>query len=79
MPTVGAALPEIEELSIPAVGLTSGSSALRTPTKHHVFPVRASYADDAANIVRHIKTLSFAKVAIIHQDNPFGELVRDTW
>lgn len=78
VPTVGAALPVIEELRIPTVGLTSGSPALRTPTKHYVFPVRASYADEAAYIVRHIKTLSFAKVAIIHQDNPFGELVRDT-
>ncbi len=78
VPTVAAALPVIEELRIPTVGLTSGSPALRTPTKRYVFPVRASYADEAAYIVRHIKTLSFAKVAIIHQDNAFGELVRDT-
>lgn len=78
VPTVAAALPVIEELHIPAVGLTSGSPALRTPTKRYIFPVRASYADEAAYIVRHIKTLSFSKVAIIHQDNPFGELVRDT-
>jgi ABC-type branched-subunit amino acid transport system substrate-binding protein len=78
VPTVAAALPVIEELRIPAVGLTSGSLALRTPLKRYVFPVRASYADEAAYIVRHIKTLSFEKVAIIHQDNPFGELVRDS-
>lgn len=78
VPTVAAALPVIEELRIPTVGLTSGSGALRTPVKRYVFPVRASYADEAAYIVRHIKTLSFANVAIIHQDNPFGELVRDT-
>jgi branched-chain amino acid transport system substrate-binding protein len=78
VPTVAAALPVIEELRIPTVGLTSGSPALRTPVKRYVFPVRASYADEAAYIVRHIKTLSFAKVAIIHQDNAFGELARDT-
>ena len=78
VPTVAAALPVIEELRIPTVGLTTGSPALRTPNKRYVFPVRASYADEAAYIVRHIKTLSFASVAIIHQDNPFGELVRDT-
>ena len=78
VPTVAAALPVLEELRIPAVGLTTGSPALRAPFKRYVFPVRASYADEAAYIVRHIKTLSFAKVAIIHQDNPFGELVRDT-
>lgn len=78
VPTVAAALPVIEELRIPTVGLTSGSPALRTPAKRYVFPVRASYADEAAYIVRHIKTLSFAKVAIIHQDSAFGELARDT-
>jgi branched-chain amino acid transport system substrate-binding protein len=78
VPTVAAALPVIEELRIPAVGLTSGSPALRTPNKRYVFPVRASYADEAAYIVRHIKTLSFARVAVIHQDNAFGELARDT-
>jgi branched-chain amino acid transport system substrate-binding protein len=78
VPTVAAALPVIEELRIPAVGLTSGSPALRAPYKKYVFPVRASYADEAAYIVRHIKTLGFSRVAIIRHDNPFGELVGAT-
>jgi branched-chain amino acid transport system substrate-binding protein len=78
VPTVAAALPVIEELRIPTVGLTSGSPALRVPLKKYVFPVRASYADEAKYLVSHIKTLSLSRVAIIHHENPFGELVRDT-
>jgi branched-chain amino acid transport system substrate-binding protein len=78
VPTVAAALPIIEELRIPAVGLTTGSPALRAPYKKYVFPVRASFADEAAYIVRHIKLLGFSRVAIIRHDNPFGELVGST-
>ncbi len=78
VPTVAAALPVLEELRIPAVGLTSGSPALRAPLKKYVFPVRASYVDEAEYIVGHIKTLGYKRVAIIRQENPFGELVRNT-
>ena len=78
VPTVAAALPVLEELRIPAVGLTSGSPALRTPLKKYVFPVRASYVDEADYIVGHIKTLGYKRVSIIRQENPFGELVRNT-
>jgi branched-chain amino acid transport system substrate-binding protein len=78
VPTVAAALPVIEELRIPAVGLTSGAATLRTPYKKYVFPIRASYADEVAHLIQHIKIFSFSRVVIIHQENPFGELVRDT-
>jgi branched-chain amino acid transport system substrate-binding protein len=78
VPTVAAALPVLEELRIPAVGLTSGSPALRAPLKKYVFPVRASYVDEADYIVGHIKTLGYKRVSIIRQENPFGELVRNT-
>jgi branched-chain amino acid transport system substrate-binding protein len=78
VPTVAAAMPVIEELRIPTVGLTSGSPMLRAPHKRYIFPVRASYADEAAFIAKHMKTMSLNSIAIIRQDNPFGELVRDT-
>ena len=78
VPVVAAALPVIEELRIPAVGLTTGAKALREPFKRYVFPVRASYADEAGHLVRHIKTLGYSRILMIHQDNPFGLLVRDT-
>ena len=41
VPTVAAALPVLKELKIPAVGLTSGTDAVRQPLNRYAFPVRA--------------------------------------
>jgi ABC-type branched-subunit amino acid transport system substrate-binding protein len=78
VPTVAAALPVLAELKIPAVGLTSGTDALRTPLNRYAFPVRASYADEARKLVAHVKTTGISKIAVIYSDNPFGQSVKDT-
>jgi branched-chain amino acid transport system substrate-binding protein len=78
VPTVAAALPVLLELKIPAVGLTSGTAALRKPLNPYAFPVRASYADEAAKLVVHVKTVGISRIAVIYTDNPFGESVKDT-
>ena len=79
VPTIAAALPIIEELRIPTVGLTTGSIALRVPSKRYIFPVRASYADEATSLMRHLKLLNLTAVTLIQQDNAFGSLVRDAF
>ncbi len=76
VPTVAAALPVIEELKIPAVGLTSGADVVRVPFKKFVFAVRASYADESKKLVNHVKTVSITKISVIYSDNPFGESVK---
>lgn len=78
VPTVAAALPVLEQLQVPAVGLTSGTDALRAPTNRHAFPVRASYADEARKLVSHVKVVNITKIAVIHTDNPFGQSVKDS-
>ena len=78
VPTIAAALPVIAELKIPVVGLTSGTNAVRTPHNPYVFPVRASYADEARKLVGHVKTIGITKISIVYTDNPFGESVKDT-
>lgn len=78
VPTVAAALPVLAELKIPAVGLTSGTDALRTPLNRYAFPVRASYADEARKLVGHVKTTGITKISVIYSDNPFGQSVKDT-
>ena len=78
VPTVAAALPVLLELKIPAVGLTSGTAAVRTPHNPYAFPVRASYADEARKLVSHVKTMGLTKVAVMYTDNPFGEAVKST-
>ncbi len=78
VPTVAAALPVLLELKIPAIGLTSGTDALRTPLNRYAFPVRASYAEEARKLVNHVKTVNIAKVSVIYTANPFGESVKNT-
>ena len=78
VPTVAAALPVITGLKLPVIGLTSGTSGVRSPYNPYVFPVRASYADEARKLVGHVKTIGMSKISVIYTDNPFGESVRDT-
>ena len=77
VPTVAAALPVVAELKIPAVGVTSGTAAVRAGYLRYVFPVRASYADEAHLIVSHLKVIGLTKVAIVQQDIAFGQATRD--
>lgn len=78
VPTVAAALPVLLELKVPAIGLTSGTDALRTPLNRYAFPVRASYADEARKLVNHVKTVNITKASVIYSSNPFGESVKNT-
>lgn len=78
VPTVAAALPVLVQLKIPAIGLTSGTDALRTPLNRYAFPVRASYADEARKLVAHVKTVGVTKISVIFSDNPFGQSVKDS-
>ena len=78
VPSVAAALPLFEQLRLPAVGLTSGAAAVRTPVRRYSFPMRASYADESAAIARHFISLNMTKVVVVRQLNPFGASVADT-
>ena len=78
VPTVAAALPVLLDLKIPAVGLTSGTDALRKPLNRYAFPVRASYADEARKLVAHVKVTNINKISVVYTDNPFGESVKNT-
>jgi ABC-type branched-subunit amino acid transport system substrate-binding protein len=77
VPAVAAALPVMEQLRLPAVGLTSGAAAARTPVRRYGFPVRASYADEAGAITKHLASLNLTRVIIVRQSNPFGNSVAD--
>ena len=78
VPTVAAALPVLEQLKIPAVGLTSGTAAVRAPHNPYAFPIRASYAEEAQKLVSQVKTIGVTKISVIYSDNPFGESVKNT-
>lgn len=77
VPTSAAAIPALLELKIPAVGLSTGTDAVRTPFNRYVFPVRAGYADEARKLVSHVKIASITKISVIYMDNPFGISLKD--
>jgi branched-chain amino acid transport system substrate-binding protein len=64
------------ELGQVGVGFTTGSNAFRTQMLRHVFPVRASFAQEAAGIVRHMITLGQKSASVAFVNIPFGQLAK---
>ena len=62
----------LDELRIPAVGVTPGADILRTPGSPWMFHVQASDSAQLKHIVQHLTTIGFSRVAVVYQDIPFG-------
>ena len=55
------------------VGASTGARLLREPHNPHIFHLRAGYAEEIAAIVRHVAGLGTRRIAVFHEDNPFGD------
>jgi branched-chain amino acid transport system substrate-binding protein len=58
---------------VPLVGAMSGAQALRRPVQRQTFHLRASHADETAAIVRQMVTIGVTRVAVLLQDDSFGQ------
>ncbi|HSI48925.1 MAG TPA: ABC transporter substrate-binding protein [Ideonella sp.] len=72
-PTSLAALPLFTAAKVPFVAPYTGAEALRTPFNRYVFNVRASYFDEAAEIVKQITAVGIKRVAVFYQDDSYGQ------
>jgi ABC-type branched-subunit amino acid transport system substrate-binding protein len=73
-PTSAAMLPIAIESGAPFVGAFTGVESLRSPYKPQVVNVRASYFEETEAMVEHLtKDLGAAKIAIMYQDDAFGQ------
>ncbi|WP_159098209.1 ABC transporter substrate-binding protein [Parazoarcus communis] len=63
----------LDRAGMALVGVRSGASALRTPVPARVFHTRASYAAEVNTIVQQMGIMGIKRVAVFHQDDPFGE------
>lgn len=72
VPIVDAVIPVAEEQRIPLIGMTSGASNLRSSGYRYAFPVRASYEQEAAKLLDHLKTIQQSRFTVLVQDNIFG-------
>jgi ABC-type branched-subunit amino acid transport system substrate-binding protein len=66
----------VHENKIPSFGFFTGAEALRTPFRHYMFHVRASYYSEAEGAVSYfVDTLGHEKIAVMYQDDAFGKAV----
>ena len=73
-PTAAAMLPIITDAGVPFIGAFTGAEILRSPYKPLVVNVRASYFEETEAMVEHLtKDLGATKIAIMYQDDAFGQ------
>ncbi len=76
-PTSRAAIPLVLNAQVPYLFPFTGATVLRTPVHRWVFNVRASYADETEEMVERLnQDLGVRKVALLMQDDSFGESVK---
>lgn len=75
-PTTKTVLPLLQQRAIPLVAPVTGAGLLRTPENSNVFHLRASYADEAERIVDFLAQAGWTRVALVTQNDAFGEDVR---
>lgn len=71
-PTAKVAMPIVQELKIPLVGLFTGAGLLRSPVQRYVINLRASYDDETEALVDHLSKGGVTKFAIFYQNDSFG-------
>ncbi len=68
-----AVLPLLDTYSIPLIGTISGAEMLRDPPNPNIFHLRASYGDETAAIIRSLLTVGLKRIAVLYQDDAFGQ------
>jgi len=76
-PMIEAMLPQVIESGIPFFAPFSGALSARPKNVRNVFNIRASYADEAEQLVQHLATIGIKRIAVAYQNNAFGKEVFD--
>jgi branched-chain amino acid transport system substrate-binding protein len=63
----------LEQLKIPAVGVTPGADVLRAPGSKWMFHVHASDNAQLKRILGQLSTMGLTRLAVAYQDIPFGQ------
>jgi len=73
-PMIQAMLPQVIESGLPFFAPFSGALLARPPARN-VLNIRASYPDEAEQLVRHLATVGIRRIAVAYQNNAFGKEV----
>ena len=74
-PMIEAMLPLVIESGIPFFAPFTGALSARPEKARSVFNIRASYAEEAEQLVQHLSTVGIKRIAIAYQNNTFGKEV----
>ncbi len=73
-PTSAKVVPIVEETKVPLIGIFTGAEFLREPVNKYVFNIRASYYEETAGIIdRFWNELGVRKIAVLYQNDAFGQ------
>ena len=72
-PMIEAMLPSVLESGIPFFAPFSGALSARPANANNVFNIRASYPEEAQQLVQHLATVGIKRIAIAYQNNTFGK------
>jgi branched-chain amino acid transport system substrate-binding protein len=72
-PTSLAALPLATSAKVPFIAPFTGADALRLPFNRYAFHVRASYADETAEIVKQVTAVGIKRIAVFYQNDSYGK------
>ena len=76
-PIVSAMLPRVIENGLPFIAPYTGALVARPRNARNVFNIRASYPDEAEQLVQHLATIGIKRIGIAYQNNAFGKEVYD--
>jgi ABC-type branched-subunit amino acid transport system substrate-binding protein len=74
-PAVEAMMPQVIESGIPFFAPFTGALSARPRNARNVFNIRASYAEEAEQLVQQLITIGIRRIAIAYQNNAFGKEV----
>ncbi len=72
-PMVDAAMAQIKETGTLMFSPFTGALSARPAGVRNIINLRASYADEAVQLIKHLSTLGMTKVALVTQNNAFGK------
>lgn len=75
-PMIAAALPKVLASGVPFFAPFSGALSIR-PAERTVIHIRASYPDEAEQLVQHLATVGIRRIGVAYQNNSFGKEVLD--
>jgi branched-chain amino acid transport system substrate-binding protein len=74
-PMIEAMLPQVIESGIPFFAPFTGAKLARPKGVRNILNIRASYSDEADQMVQHLSNIGIKRIGIAYQNNAFGKEV----